>query len=327
MNQRRKALGKGLSVLLGSQEVPVASEQENIQAGLDQVEESASYTPDPSQPTVYYIPVSQVHRNEEQPRQQFSEESLQELADSIGQHGVLQPILVTPITVDPTLHVPADLPHYMIVAGERRFRSAQLAGLESVPCLVQHLDREEMLEIAIVENIQRDDLNCVEEARAYRKLIEEFSWTQEQVSQRVGKKRSTVANSLRLLKLGSEALKELEEGKLTAGHARAILSIDDSFYRSKLRQEIVSEGLSVREAERRSLQYQTQDGPTSASKKKKSHSPSEDVDIVALEDRLMVHLGCRVRVKSKDGKSGVVELPFRNPQELEKFFEAIGLPE
>lgn len=310
MANRKQALGRGLGALLSSQR-PVAVQPSS------ETETPVLETGESSQP-IRYLSLDQVQPNPHQPRKTFSEESLQELSFSIREHGVLQPILVTPKTSGDG---------YTLVAGERRFRAAQRAELTKIPALVQELSEEEMLEIAIVENVQRDDLNSVEEARAYRSLIDNFGWSQEQVAQRVGKNRSTVANSLRLLRLGDEALKDLEIGNLTAGHARAILAIDDSFYRQKLRQEIVEKGLSVREAERRAASYQKAGPPTQNPRKKSAAAAAEDLDTVHLEERLMVYLGCRVKILTRDGKSGKLEIPFRNPDELERFLQAIGLPE
>ncbi len=318
MSARKKALGRGLGDLLGARPVkvdPKKATEEELQvpaaAGRDKDSHPAG--------RVDYIPVHSIRTNPYQPRQRFNEDSLRELADSIASHGVLQPILVSQNRA-------AD-GGYTLVAGERRFRAAEKASLRVIPAIIQDVTEEEMLEIAIVENVQRDDLNAVEEARAYRSLIDSFGWSQEQVAQRVGKNRSTVANALRLLKLGEDVLRELEEGRMTPGHARAILAIDDAFYRQKLRTEIIEKGLSVREAERRSLAYQKEGAPTHRRGKKSLPQPAENLDTVSLEERLMVHLGCRVRIKSRDGQSGAVEIPFRNPDELERFFQAIGLPD
>lgn len=165
----------------------------------------------------------------------------------------------------------------------------------------------------------------MEEARAYRRLLYEFGYTQEQIAQRVGKKRSTVANALRLLKLGNEALEDLEAGRLSSGHARAILSVEEPFYRQKLRREIVERGLSVREAERRATSYAKSGSPIARSPGGKAKpQPAEELDTVNLQERLMERLGCRVLIKSRDGRSGSVEIPFRSPEELERFLQAIG---
>lgn len=310
---RKNALGKGLGALLSSRPVSVLTARE---PGPVPVTPIPQPTPESGERRVRLISLGEIKPNPRQPRQIFSAESLQELADSITNHGVLQPILVTH---DRTAG------GFLLVAGERRLRAAQIAQLKQIPALVTDVTDEEMLEIAIVENVQRDDLNPVEEARAYRSLIESFGWSQDQIAQRVGKNRSTVANALRLLRLGDDAIRDLEEGRLTAGHARAILSLEDSFYRQRLRQEVVGRGLSVREAERRAAAYQKAGPPTGKIAKKGFEQNPDRLDIVAIEERLMGHLGCRVRVVTRDGKTGKVEIPFRNLDELERFLQAIGL--
>lgn len=310
MSSRKKALGRGLGSLLSPPSMPVD-------------EEKAKDAPPPVSPgearelpehRVAYLRTVEILPNPRQPRHSFDAESLQELADSIKHHGVLQPVLVV-YDKKEGCHV--------LLAGERRLRAAQLAGIEKIPAIVTKATDEEMLEIAIVENVQRDDLNAVEEARAYRSLIEQFAWTQEQIAQRVGKKRTTVTNALRLLKLGDDAIKDLEEGRITPGHARAILSVEDGFQRQRLRHDIIRKGLSVREAERRAIAAQKEGSPVGQGRKKKDSTP-EGLDIVALQDRLMDHLGCRVRIRTRDGKSGTLEVPFQNPEELDRFLDAVG---
>jgi ParB family chromosome partitioning protein len=309
--QRKKALGKGLGALLGSSTV-------------------ANTAPaDPRAKDVRYVALDRISPNPRQPRRHFAKEALEELSASIAAMGVLQPVLVCKDK--------QKAGHYILLAGERRLRASELAGLTEIPAQITEVTDEEMLEIAIVENVQREDLNPVEEARAYKELVERFAWSQETIAKRIGKSRVTIANSLRLLKLGSDALQDLEQGRMTAGHARAILSIDDPFYRQRLRQEIVDRGISVREAEKLATRYQSFGPPTSKQPEGGKEAPAgaggklakkeAGLDTVALEDRLMVHLGCRVRITSKDQRSGTVEIPFRNPEELQRFLEAIGLPE
>lgn len=326
---RRAALGKGLSALLSAPAVRWTDESPAVPE-VPPAPAPAAPAPAALLPTqvvsisaderaVIYVEVGSIAPNPMQPRHRFSPESLQELANSIQNHGVLQPVLVT---------IRKSGGGYILVAGERRLKAATIAGLKRIPAIVADVSEEEMLEIAIVENVQRDDLNAVEEARAYRQLIDTFGWTQEQVSQRVGKNRTTVTNSLRLLRLDEDILSDLETEKLTAGHARAILSLDDNFFRRRLRQEILDRGLSVRESERRSLQYQKSAPPTrKAVLRERAEKASENLDIVALQERLMGHLGCRVRIKSADARSGVVEIPFQSPEELDRFLQAVNLPE
>lgn len=302
MSTRRQALGRGLSALLGDRRASVEEQVADESGKTRQIRQ---------------IPIEDIYPNPHQPRNRFSQDSLRELADSIRQHGVLQPILVTPKKGSDH--------EFILLAGERRFRASQLAELSKIPAIVSEATEEEMLEIALVENIQRDDLNPMEEARAYRALMDSFGWSQEEAAKRVGKKRSTVANALRLLKLSVDAARDLEEGRLTAGHARAILSLEDAKLQEKLRQEIVRLGLSVREAERRSAMMQAP--PLLKNRKKTISRPQDSLDTVALEERLMAHLGCRVKVRSRDGQAGVLEIPFRDPDELQRFLDAVGYSE
>ncbi|MCC7392083.1 ParB/RepB/Spo0J family partition protein [Candidatus Sumerlaeota bacterium] len=308
---RKSALGKGLSVLMGARPVPVASPASHPASPAPSLPPVASG----DQAGVQRVALGMIKPNPRQPRQTFKEEALHELRDSILNHGILQPVLLTKDKQEGG---------YFLVAGERRYRAAELAGLKEIPALISSFTEEEMLEVAIVENVQRDDLNPVEEAKAYRALADSFGWTHEQIAQRVGKNRTTVVNSLRLLKLGSDALKDVEDGLLTPGHARAILSIDDSFYRQRLRQDILDKGLSVRQAEKLAIAYQKGGPPTKSGLKKDNSKADERLDIVSLQDRLMEHLGCRIRIQTRDGNSGRIEIPFQNHDELERFFQAVN---
>ncbi|CAN5476367.1 ParB/RepB/Spo0J family partition protein [soil metagenome] len=297
---RKMALGRGLGALLGA---PTHVER------APAVADSKSIRP---------IALTSITPNPRQPRKHFSDDGMAELTESVRHHGVLQPILITPGDASG---------EYFLLAGERRFRAAQAAGLSEIPALVMEVSAEDMLAIAIVENVQREDLNVVEEARGYQALNRDFGWTQEEISLRVGKSRPAVANALRLLKLGDEALKDLETGRLSAGHARAILAVDDEFYRQRMRSEIVAKGLSVREAEKLALAYEKAGPPTRKGAKKNLSSSPQALDTVALEERLMAHLGCRARINSRDDQSGTVEFPFRNPDELDRLLQAINLPD
>lgn len=339
MSDRKNALGKGLGALLGTSRpvsitppvVPPPSAKEKSPFGKPTAPQPTKGKAIPEAPaaipvadlatadikSVRYLKLSLIATNPYQPRKRFSQESLQELAESIRTRGILQPILVMKDKKGPG---------YTLIAGERRFRAAMIAELEQVPALVTEVTDEEMLEIAVVENVQREDLNPVEEARGYRQLVDKFGWSQEQVARRVGKQRTTVANALRLLKLSDDTLTDIETGRMTAGHARALLALDDAFQRQKLRQEIVDQAISVREAEKRVLLYQKPDKPRPPSKsgKKSLSNKLEKLDMVALQEGLMAHLGCRVRLVSRDGLAGTLEIPFGNPEELQRFLDAIG---
>ena len=219
-----------------------------------------------------------------QPRRNFSEESLAELAASIKSRGLLQPILVREIAPGT----------YELVAGERRLRAAKMAGLSEVPVLIRHFSDEEALSVALIENLQREDLNPLEEAEGYRRLIEEFGLSQEEIAQRVGKDRSTVANALRLLKLPEEVKEDLLEGRLTAGHARALLSLEKQELILRARKEILRRGLSVRETER--LVKRLREG------RPRSKNIPPDPDLEALERELSALSGARVKVTVVRGR-------------------------
>lgn len=302
MTRRKKALGKGLGALLDARPVPIDEEA------------SPQELPPEERDQLLFLNIEDIFPNPYQPRQHFSQESLRELADSIKAHGVLQPLLV--IRKDDSED------DYYLLAGERRFRASQLAGLTKVPVRVTEATEENMLAIALVENLQREDLNPVEEARAYSRLLSSFNWTQEQVAQRVGKNRVTVANALRLLKLSGQALADLEDGRLTAGHARTLLMISDTGQQEKLRKEIVEGGISVREAERRATEWATPKPPLDP--QKKPIKLQQGLDTVDFQERLMQHLGCRVKVRSRNGKTGKIEIPFNSPDELDRFLQAVG---
>ncbi len=245
------------------------------------------------------LDITEIEPDRSQPRKNFDSESLAELAASIKQHGVLQPILVRPSSSG-----------YTIVAGERRWRAARLAGLTRVPVLIKDLTDLEAMSVTLVENLQREDLNPVEEAQGYRRLSEAAGWTQEEIAKRVGKSRPTIANSLRLLSLPDKVLDLLSAGKITAGHAKAILSIADDDTRVKVASLVAEKGLTVRQAEKmtqRSPRQVTINLPSS-----KDNTGSE----VALA--LQNALGVEVRVKYNDGK-GTLSLDFYSKEQLLDF--------
>ena len=246
IDDRRRGLGRGLSALLGEE----GGEGATAEA--------------PRNPRS--VPVEMLHPGRYQPRRNFDAESQQALVESVRSQGILQPLLVR-------RHPELD-GHFEIVAGERRWRAAQAAQLHEVPVLLRELADREALEIALVENVQRQDLNPLEEAEGYRRLIDEFSHTQEDLAHRVGKSRSHIANTLRLLTLPEDVRLLLQSGKITAGHARALLGIEDA---GELAKEIVRRGMSVREAERAAK------ARALATEKKASHPSHRDADTAALE--------------------------------------------
>jgi len=251
------------------------------------------------------VPVEAILPSSFQPRRRFSEEDLQELAESIRERGILQPLLVREIGAGT----------YELVAGERRLRAARMAGLKEVPVLVKALSDEEALSVALIENLQREDLNPLEEAEGYRRLMEDFGFSQEEVARRVGKDRSTVANALRLLRLPEEIKEDLWEGRLSAGHARALLSLEDPERMLAAREEVLRRGLSVRETER--LVKRLKKGPPPPRSR-----PPEDPDLAALSSELSRLIGARVKVEMAQGKPRF-RLEFASLEEAERFLERL----
>jgi ParB family chromosome partitioning protein len=252
------------------------------------------------------LPVEGIERNPDQPRKRFEEAKLEELAASIREHGVVEPILVR-----------KEGGRYRIVAGERRWRAAQRAGLREVPAVVREATEREAFEIALVENLQRADLNAIEEAEAYEVLLEEHRLTQEQVAERVGKERSTIANALRLLKLPEDVRDLVRGGELDMGHARALLGLEDPDAIRKMAQRAVREGLSVRATEAL-VRLAGMKG------RKRASPPGETPAIRALATRLQRRLGARVRVVPKSPVSGRLEVEYTSLDELDGILAKIG---
>lgn len=254
----------------------------------------------PEAKRVLEVEVHRLRPNPSQPRKHFAPEALEDLARSVRERGVLQPILVRTAEEG-----------FEIVAGERRWRAAQKAGLHRVPVLVHEVSDAQMLEVALVENLQREDLNPVEEARAYRVLVEDLDLTQEEVARRVGKERATVANALRLLNLQPPALEALERGLITPGHAKAILAAKKKEDQGALLNAIVARGLSVREAER----FRPAVGPKPAKRK-------VDPDTAAAAEAMGRVLGLKVEIRRR-GKGGEVRIRFRSEEELDRVHEIL----
>jgi len=286
MAEGRRGLGRGLSALLGETEAEMV--------------EGAATPARAAQET----PIELIMRNPDQPRRQFGEADLVELADSIREKGVLLPILVRP--------APGLPGQFQIVAGERRWRAAQRVGLKTLPVIVRELDDLAVLEIAIIENVQRADLNAIEEALGYRALIERFGRTQDAVAQTVGKSRSHVANVLRLLGLPQEVQDLLASGQLSAGHARAIASTKDPL---RLAQQIVAEGLSVRAAEALARKT-TEASSIKPGPKGQTRTAVKDADTRALESDLSEVLGLEVEIMDRGGE-GEVRLHYATLEQLD----------
>lgn len=258
---------------------------------------------------IYKLKLSSVEPRPDQPRKHFDEDALRQLADSVSVHGVLQPILVSE----------AEPGRYSIIAGERRWRAAKLAGLSEIPAIVLDFDEMTAAEISLIENIQRENLNPYEEAEAYRALISQFSLTQEELSARIGKSRSAIANSLRLLDLPDSVVPFVKSGELTAGHARALLSLRDPYDIPVLAHRIIEKSLSVRAAEAmaKSMNAKTDEDPELPA------APADPVNYVSvLEDRARTALGRPVKIVSR-GKKRRIELGYEDNEDLEALLTAL----
>jgi ParB family chromosome partitioning protein len=277
---KRKALGKGLGALIP--EVAPVDEKSGV----------------------LEIPMDQITPNPQQPRKQFNEETLAELAASIRSQGVVQPILVRRVGDG-----------YQIVVGERRWRAAQMAGLRSVPAILHDTDDTNALELALVENIHREDLNPLEEARAYKMLVDRLGLTQDRVAERVGRNRSTVANTLRLLRLPDEAKERLLEGKIDMGHARALLSLDNPEAQVQLCRETVKRGLNVRQVERRARQL--------IAGKRLIAKPPRDLFVIDAERRISDSLEAPVAIKPGRGGGGKIEIFYFSVDDLQRLFDRL----
>ena len=281
--QDKRGLGRGLSALMADLDAPVAKTAEPTEARGQSS-----------------LPIERVHPNPDQPRRDFSRDDLEDLASSIAEKGIIQPLIVRP---DPT-----KTGDYQIVAGERRWRAAQIAKLHRVPVLIRDLDDMAVLEIAIIENVQRADLNVVEEAHGYRQLMDKFGHTQEKMSAALGKSRSHIANILRLLTLPDDVQRLVREGTLTYGHARALITADNPMALAKV---VIGKGLSVRQTE--SL---ARTGLTA--RKRQKSKPGKDSDTRALEADLSANLGMKVSIDHRAGtESGQILISYKTLDDLD----------
>lgn len=281
----KRALGKGIDALFQTQVVEADRGTSDIKT----------------------LPIAKIEPNPDQPRKEFSEDSLRELADSIKEKGVLQPILVES----------REDGSFLILAGERRWRAAKAAGLREIPVIVRSFSEQEKLEIALIENIQREDLTPIEEAQAYRKLMETSSMSQEELSVRLGKNRSTVANSLRLLKLPQDMQQSLNKREISPGHARAILAVINPADQRILFNRIVAGGLSVREAE--NLATDLNKGIRASSGKQETAPKKKIPELQEMEQKLLDVLGTKVLIKGT-GKRGSVEISYFSMDDLERLY-------
>ena len=291
----KKGLGKGLNSLFNEEDI----------------EEVTSDITKSSEGDIKKVRMSLIEPNKKQPRRHFDEEKITALADSIKEHGLIQPIIITP----------SDNNMYKIVAGERRWRAAKKANLKEIPAVIRKYSEEQVAEIALIENLQRENLNPIEEAIGYNLLMDEFNLTQELISQRVGKSRSAIANSLRLLSLEDEIQKMLILGTLTSGHARAILSLDDKELRIALSKRIIEDNLNVRQAEALAKQLQKK-----KPQKKKSAKTAYDIEIEKIQNTLSSAMGTKVRI-NHTAKKGKIEIEYYGNEDLERvlgFFNIKG---
>ena len=312
----KKALGKGLSAL-----IPDSYKDQMAATGQEISQVTATITAEPetvAQAPVFtgtssafqLIPISRISANADQPRKTFNTETIEELANSIREKGVLQPIIVKKKLEGA----------FEIVCGERRFRAASLCGLAEVPAIIKDIADEDFLEWALIENIQREDLNPLEEADAYQRLVEERMISQEEVAKRVGKSRAAVTNTLRLLRLPQEVKEYLVDGRLSAGHARALLGLLSPEHQRHMAKRIVEENLSVRQVE-------AIVNRSNAHKRKAKTARHLSAEIVDLETRLTHFLGTQARIyPRKNQKEGRVEIQYFSLDDLDRVLQKIGLP-
>ncbi len=284
----RKGLGKGLGALF-----------EDVNIDSIEIEGSEANKED-----INFIDIDEIAPNESQPRKTFNKEKLEELARSIKTHGVIQPIVVR-----------KQGSHYEVVAGERRWRAARIAGLSEVPCIVRELTDEQNMLVAIIENVQREDLNPIEEARGIRAMIEDYELTQDEVAKAVSKSRPYITNALRMLKLPDAVLDMVSAGKLSAGHARAILSAKEE-EQTEIAQHVETKGLSVREAEKLSKKGLSFD------RKKPGKHPTKNAAVKQIESELSSALGTKVNL-CQNGNKGKIEIEYYSREELEGLIEAL----
>ena len=293
----KKGLGKGLESLISNR--------------LDHEVKQSVQKKDEKVSRETFLPISSIEPNRNQPRRNFDEEALKELAESIRVHGVIQPLIV---------HEKGKF--YEIIAGERRWRAARLAGLKEVPVLVKNYEPQELYEIALIENLQRENLNAVEEAVAYQKLIKEYKLTQDMVAKRVGKSRVAVTNSLRLLKLDERVQQMLIDGTIFAGQARALISIEDGETQAAAAAKVAADGMSTRETEAYVKKLLTPEKKA----EKKEKNPSEEAVYRRYEENLKRCLGTKVSIQRKDHNKGKIEIEYYSAEEFERLMDLLGVP-
>lgn len=297
MKNKKGGLGKGLDALFDNRAPIVESSQNDESASFNASDLNAAEK-------VLYIDINDIKPNENQPRKHFSEEKIQELSSSIMEHGIIQPLVLRKI----------DKKRYEIVAGERRWRAARVAGLEKVPSIVREFTDEENMIIAIIENMQREDLNSIEEAEGLRQMIETYGFTQEEVSKSVSKSRPYITNSLRLLKLPKYIQEKLANGQISPGHGRALLAAKDKQYQEKLCNRIINEGLSVRKTEELANNFKT--------KKADKRQANKDANVLQVERELKEIYGTKVSILNK-GKKGILQIEYYGDDELNRLIDLL----
>ena len=298
----KKGLGKGLGAIFGEDVVKESNEElTKVKRSLPAEEEETKGS--------LMVKISLIEPNRDQPRKDFNEEELQELAESIKNYGVLQPLLVQKKGTS-----------YELIAGERRWRAAKLAGLKEVPVVLREYSKQQAMEIALIENVQRADLNPIEEAQAYQQLVKEFHLTQEEIAARVSKNRATITNAMRLLKLDEEIQNLLIKGAIS-GHARAILSLEDKQLQKKAAKEVLDKRLSVRETEKLAKRL----ARASAEKNERNEKKDDALALIFqdLEERMKTIMGTKVSIHNKDRNKGRIEIEYYSEAELERIVEMI----
>lgn len=304
----KKGLGRGLGAIFG-EEVVKENKEETEKKAKAKAEAKAAEEMD-EKGRILMLKLDLVQPNKEQPRKTFDEEKINELAESIKNYGVLQPLLVQ-----------KNGGFYEIIAGERRWRAAKAAGLKEIPAVLKEYSKQEAMEISLIENVQRADLNPIEEALGYRQLIDEFGLTQEEIAIRVAKSRVAITNTMRLLKLDEHIQNMLVQGVITSGHARALLSLEDTALQLKAAKEILDKKLSVRETERLVKRLQKE----ASGEKKEEKKPDETLALIYqnLEDRMKSVMGTKVSIHNKDKNKGRIEIEYYSEAELERIVEMI----
>ena len=298
MAKQARGLGKGLDALIP-------------QTGIKNGKKSASVSTNPlsgNGETVRKVRITMVEPNREQPRKNFDEDALQELSDSIKEHGVISPILVQDRK-----------DHYEIIAGERRWRAAKLAGLKEVPVIVKHFTEQEVLEISLIENIQRENLNPIEEAFAYKKLLTEFNLKQDEVAERVSKSRTAVTNSMRLLKLCDKVQQMVIDNMISTGHARTLISIEDPEQQYQLAMKIFDEKLSVRDAEKLVKNINKPE----KTRKKKETDEALKIIYQEMEEKLKQSVGTKVAITPGENGAGKLKIEFYNHDDLDRIADML----